>query len=193
MLANISPNAKDVLLKLLNRTWTSGVLPMAVLVPVLKKDKNVKASSSYRPILLTSMICKTIERMVNARLVYYPECNPYLDKAQAGLRQNMTTTDQLGSSKSVSKGLPQGSALSCTLFLCYMIDMIENEASETRLAYADYLILWQHGTNVEHAADALTRDLALLKEYCAHWKMSINTTKTVYSVFSKSNQYQCKI
>ncbi|GFO48556.1 RNA-directed DNA polymerase from mobile element jockey-like [Plakobranchus ocellatus] len=41
MLTNISLNAKEVLLKLLNRTWTSGVLPrawrMAVLVPMLKK------------------------------------------------------------------------------------------------------------------------------------------------------------
>ncbi|GFO48538.1 hypothetical protein PoB_007504300 [Plakobranchus ocellatus] len=121
MITNISPNAKDVLLKFLNRTWTNGVLPRAwqtaVLVPMLKKGKNAKATSSYRSISLTS----------------------------------------------------------------------QNVASKTRLAYADDLVLWQHSTDVEHAADALNRDLALLKHYCAHSKMSINTTKTVYSVFSNSN------
>ncbi|GFN96032.1 RNA-directed DNA polymerase from mobile element jockey-like, partial [Plakobranchus ocellatus] len=261
MLTNISLNAKEVLLKLLNRTWTSGVLPRAwrtaVLVPMLKKGKNAKTTSSYRPISLTSVICKTIERMVNARLVHYLERNSYLDEAQAGFRKNMTTTDQLvrftqsvidawqsrqhtvavfidlekaydkiwrtglfvklqklgvtgrmynwirsflenryirtrvrgtlSSSRPVSEGLPQGSALSCTLFLCYVNDLQQNMASETRLAYADDLVLWQHSSDVEHAADALNKDLALLKQYCAHWKMSINTTKTVYSVFSNSN------
>ncbi|GFN80898.1 hypothetical protein PoB_000740400 [Plakobranchus ocellatus] len=68
-------------------------------------------------------------------------------------------------------------------------DLRQNVASETRLAYADDLVLWQHSADVKHTADAdaLNRDLALLMQYCAHCKMSINTTKTVYCVFSNSN------
>ncbi|GFN74194.1 hypothetical protein PoB_000070000 [Plakobranchus ocellatus] len=74
ILTHLGSSAKGALFNLFNRTWRSGELPRAwrtaVFVPILKKGKCVTAAESYRPISLTSVISKTMERMVNARLYH---------------------------------------------------------------------------------------------------------------------------
>ncbi|GFO04217.1 RNA-directed DNA polymerase from transposon x-element [Plakobranchus ocellatus] len=262
MLVEIRPEGKRVLLELLNRTWNSGVLPKdwrtAVLVPILKKGKCSKSVSSYRPISLTSVISKTMERMVNSRLYYHMENNICLDEAQAGFWKDCTTVDQLvhftqsvinawqtrdhtvavfvnlkqaydkvwraglyaklqrygvtgkmyrwiksflgeryirtrvrgtlSRASPTRDGLLQDSALSCTLFLCYINDISDGLPAESKLAYANDIVIWQHDTDVDRATEAINRDLVALKRYCDRWKLQINTVKTVYSVFSNSNQ-----
>ena len=67
----------------------------AIVVPIFKKGKSPKDISSYRPISLTSTICKTMERMLNARLYHLLEEGDLLDDNQAGFRRYRSTTDQL--------------------------------------------------------------------------------------------------
>ncbi|GFN80094.1 RNA-directed DNA polymerase from mobile element jockey [Plakobranchus ocellatus] len=73
MISQLSPKAKNVLLNLYNRTWKSGELPRAwrtaVLVPILKKGKCPTAAGTYRPISLTSVISKTMERMTTVQWI----------------------------------------------------------------------------------------------------------------------------
>ncbi|GFR88910.1 RNA-directed DNA polymerase from mobile element jockey, partial [Elysia marginata] len=84
-------------------------------------------------------------------------------------------------------GLPQGSALSCTLFLCYINDLREAVLTTSKLAFADDIVLWQQNTDVEKAAENLNRDLDALKHYCERWRMVLKAQKTVYTTFSNSN------
>ncbi|GFO45897.1 LINE-1 retrotransposable element orf2 protein [Plakobranchus ocellatus] len=99
MLAHLGPSAKGTLLNLLNGTWISGELPRAwrtvVLVPNLKKDKCATVAESYRPISLTSVINKTMERMMSTRLYQYLEQSACLDESQFGFRGYRTTVEQL--------------------------------------------------------------------------------------------------
>ena len=67
----------------------------ATVIPIPKPGKDSKNPSNYRPISLTSCLCKTMERMINTKLVWFLEKNNILTQYQSGFRKGRTTTDQL--------------------------------------------------------------------------------------------------
>ena len=90
------------------------------------------------------------------------------------------------SSKAVlEEGLPQGSSLSCTLFLVFLNDVSDILKLEHAL-FADDLVLWHTGNSTLISRRRLQDDLNSLGVYCRLWKMKVNCTKTVYSVFTRS-------
>lgn len=99
MLQNLSANSQKSLLSFFNRIWESGQLPKAwktaIIVPILKPGKDRGQAASYRPVALTSCLCKTFERLVNARLIHVLEQNKKIDPFQCGFREHRSTTDQL--------------------------------------------------------------------------------------------------
>ena len=88
-----------VLLDIINETWKSDTFPEswreALIISIPKPGKDHFNPLNYRPIALTSCICKTVERMVNERLVWYLEKNGLLAKQQGGYRSNRSTVDHL--------------------------------------------------------------------------------------------------
>ena len=67
----------------------------ATIIPIRKPGKDQSNPQNYRPIALTSCLCKTLERMINDRLVWILESNNLLTNIQSGFRHNRTTTDYL--------------------------------------------------------------------------------------------------
>ena len=65
------------------------------MIPIPKPSKDPKNPCNYCPISLTSCLCKTMERMINTRLVWFLEKNNILTKYESGFRKRRTTTDQL--------------------------------------------------------------------------------------------------
>ena len=57
---------------------------MALVSPFLKPGKGPTLPSSYRPIALTSCLCKLMEIMVNTRLVSFLERTGVLSSSQCG-------------------------------------------------------------------------------------------------------------
>ncbi|GFS17732.1 RNA-directed DNA polymerase from mobile element jockey [Elysia marginata] len=84
------------------------------------------------------------------------------------------------------EGLPQGSSLSCTLFLIFINDLPDVVQTEKAL-YADDLVMWHTNKHPGISARLLNEDLDRLQNYCDKWKLKINSSKTVYSVFTKSH------
>ena len=99
MLRRLSPRAKHFLLALYNAFWCTGTLPpewkVSVIVPILKPNKPKQDASSYRPIALTSCLCKVFERMINSRLVWWLELHGHLSDVQFGFRRGRCSIDPL--------------------------------------------------------------------------------------------------
>ena len=59
------------------------------------RGKDSKDPSTYRPIALTSCVCKTMERMINDRLVWFLESSSLIMETQSGFRKTVSTMDHL--------------------------------------------------------------------------------------------------
>ena len=55
----------------------------AVIIPVPKLGKVLSDPGNYRPIALTSCLCKAMERMVNSRLTWYLDVSIFFDLEKA--------------------------------------------------------------------------------------------------------------
>lgn len=77
MIKHLSEENLEKLLMLYNRLWVDGIIPgcwkEAIIIPRRKPGKDASRPGSYRPIALTSHMCKLMERMVNERLTYFLE------------------------------------------------------------------------------------------------------------------------
>ena len=68
---------------------------LATVIPIPKPGKDHAEPTNYRPIALTSCLCKTLERMINKRLIWYLESNNLLSRYQSGFRAGRSTNDNL--------------------------------------------------------------------------------------------------
>ena len=100
--------------------WETGDLPsiwkLANAIPIPKPGKDHSEPLNYRHIALTSCVCTTMERMNNARLVWFLESNGLLSNIQCGLCQVRSSLDHLVRFKTYSKRLCQKGTC-CVSFL----------------------------------------------------------------------------
>ena len=79
--------------------WETGKFPesweLATIIPIPKPGKDHTEPTNYRSIALTSCLCKTLERMINARLVWYLEIKNFISPFQSGFRSERSTNDNL--------------------------------------------------------------------------------------------------
>ena len=64
-------------------------------ISIPKPGKDNTNPNNYLPIALTSCICKTLERMINERLLWYLETNNIITEFQSGFRHQRSTNDHL--------------------------------------------------------------------------------------------------
>ena len=88
-----------LLLNSFNKIWISGDFPpdwrKAIIIPFPNTGKDPNNHTNYRPIALTCCICKTMERMINHRLVWYLESHNLLTNVQCGFRSRRSAVDHL--------------------------------------------------------------------------------------------------
>ena len=102
-------------------------------------------------------------------------------------RTIQTTVNNTTSSKMTQEeGLPQGSALSCTLFLIFINDL-PDLLKVSRALFADDLVIWTTEKYPILARAKLRKALATIGAYCNFWKLKINCQKSVYTIFSRSH------
>ncbi|MEO1419301.1 MAG: reverse transcriptase family protein, partial [Bacteroidota bacterium] len=99
MLRHIPLVTKIFLINLFNRIWKESIFPiawiLAIVLPFCKPLKDSFIPSSYRPIALTSCLCKLMEKMVNNRFVWFLEYKKIYSPIQCGSRKFHSTADVL--------------------------------------------------------------------------------------------------
>jgi hypothetical protein len=99
MLKHLGPTGEVCLLQVINTSWLEGICPPAwreaVLCPILKPGKDPSSPLSYRPIALTPVTCKLMERMINNRLKWFFEKYDLFSPFQSGFRKGRRTVDHL--------------------------------------------------------------------------------------------------
>ena len=99
MLRRLPLMSLEGILALFNQSWSSGVVPhswrRAIVAPILKKGKLPSLPSSYRPISLTSTLCKLLERVIATRLRWFLESKNMLNQYQAGFRKGRGCVDHI--------------------------------------------------------------------------------------------------
>ena len=97
MIKNSHHSFRAQLLHVFNEIYQKRVFPdswkIAAIIPIPKPHKDHSTPLNFRPISLTSCLCKLLEKMANARLMWVLEKNECLSNAQSGFRKGRSTTD----------------------------------------------------------------------------------------------------
>ena len=92
VLKNCAASHSFPLKQLFYRSYSKGICPsswrFANITPVSPSDP-----SNYRPIAITSIFCKVMEKIVNRKLMSFLESRNLLDDRKYGFRSNRSTGD----------------------------------------------------------------------------------------------------
>ncbi|CAG4941303.1 unnamed protein product [Colias eurytheme] len=98
-LTHLGDSALEYYLNIINVVLLTGNIPPQwkeqEVIPVLKPNKNPEEASSYRPIVLSSVLAKIAEHLVKNRIEWYIEHHNSLSKTQFGFRKGKSTMDNL--------------------------------------------------------------------------------------------------
>ncbi len=127
ILKQLPQESMDTLLTLLNSSWKQGSLPdswkEATIIPIIKPYKDSSLPASYRPISLTSALCKVMETMVTTRLKFHLESNNKIGITQSGFRNHRSTIDQLARLDTVIKNAFIGKGGKSQYVLAVFLDL----------------------------------------------------------------------
>lgn len=97
MLKHLDIYQRHYLLNYFNKIWSEHVFPNgwseSYLIPILKPGKDPKEAASYRPICLTNVLSKLMQRMVKSRLMWELDKRDLLNNNQFGFRAKRSTQD----------------------------------------------------------------------------------------------------
>jgi len=99
MLKKLPEKGLQFLLHLFNTVWLSEVFPSdwreAIVIMFNKPGKEPTLPCNFRPIALTCVMCKLLEKVINARLMHELEINRHLSPNQYGFRKLRSCPDSL--------------------------------------------------------------------------------------------------
>ena len=117
----------------------------------------------------------------------YTWISQYLHNRQARVKLQ----GQKSKKKVLRQGVPQGGVLSPTLFLVFIDDIVKELPRGVKGAiYADDLVLWCSEEYTTTAQVRLQTALDKIGRWTKKWLVSVNTTKTTFTIFTLSNKKQ---
>nr|CAH7746851.1 unnamed protein product [Callosobruchus chinensis] len=138
---NLNTDGLCHLLKIYNMIWNSGQIPDAwktsILIPIHKPQKSRFVPDSYRPVALTSHLCKLLERIANNRLTFFLNKNNLITKHQIGFLKGHSTIDHImGLQTDISDGfIKNHHTTAIFLDLCKAFDTVKRSSILNALKY----------------------------------------------------------
>lgn len=227
-------------------------------VTPLPKKGDTTLLTNIRPITITHLCGKILEKLIATNIDYHCENNSIYTEAQMGFRKNRSTTmatselichinhamnqnyftictfidfkkafdcvnfdrlltklinigidyknidwlkdyftnrvqsvkmgDKISSVANVKCGVPQGSVLGPLLFLIYVNDLPNLQLDSHILMYADDVVLFNSGPNLNDIVGTMQKDVSLIANWSNYNRLTINFTKSNYMVFG--NKYK---
>ena len=180
-----------------NMSLQEGIVPLewkeANIIPLFKKGSRNK-SVNYRPVSLTSVICKLLETIIRDHMMDFLLKHRLINHSQHGFlkarscltnllcffeeinrRQRVVVEGEVSSWKSVLSGVPQGSVLGPILFLVY-IDDLEEGVTGNILKFADDTKLFRKTKEIGDK-QKLQDDIDKLVRWSEKWQMLFNVGK----------------
>ena len=77
------------------------VRKIAKVIPIFKGKGSMLEVKNYRPISHTIVYCKTLERLVRGKIMFYLELENLLSTCQSGFRSGLSTLTQLINAQAV--------------------------------------------------------------------------------------------
>ena len=89
---------------------------MAHIIPLLKTDKDPGKPSSYRPVALTELIFRILEKVLKEPILQHAEAVGAISKTQHGFRHHHSTlSNVLAHVEKLIRQLEQGKVVDCLL------------------------------------------------------------------------------
>ena len=99
--------------------------------------------------------------------------------------QSVIYKNTISSAKPVTCGVPQGSVLGPLLFLVYVNDMVKVSSNAQFILFADDTNIIYHDEDSDKLIKTVNDDLLKISNWFNKNKLSINTDKTKYMIFSE--------
>ena len=190
LLINCAAELAPILCDLFKHTFSEGFIPpsfkRAAIVPVFKAGDKAKPSN-YRPISLTSTICKILERIIRKQVFTYLSDNKLFNETQHGFRGGRSCFVRLPGGVSndhpVISGVPQGTVLGPLLFLITISDINKDISSSKLISFADDTRIYSKIADVSDC-DNLQYDLNMIYDWAITNNMFFNAQKFHYVSFN---------
>ena len=264
MIKNSSESMKKYILDMYNHLLRNNLLPdnwrHAIVIPIPKPGKDPSCPVNYRPISLTSSLCKLLERIINTRLTWYLREHKIITDKQFGFQQNRSTFDPVASLEdyvrrnyarrrisaavlfdiekaydctwryhvmkmmkkaglagnipewicnfldnrsfqvkfhrklskvfTLQNGLPQGSVLSCTLYLLAINNIVKHLPKEVQCTlYADDIIIYYSSRNLRHLERVLNQTIKKLLQWTRTVGIKLARSKTKAILFYRNKMW----
>jgi hypothetical protein len=168
---------------------------------ILHQDISLALTRKQTTGVLAFDIEKAFDRVWHKGLIYkmhrqnFPD---YLIKIIHSFLTDRTFLVNIGMCHSVPQtipwGVPQGSALSPTLYNIFISDFpVSSDTAIKEILYADDTLIYISDRNIAKISNSLTQTAESIFKYYNKWKIKVNTSKTTLTGFTRRTTKQLPI